>query len=134
MDTLQKDLQSIYNWAERVNMFFNGDKFEAFRCWTSERTNDHHYKSSDGTPIDEPGDLKDLGVRLSSDLTFSKHIQAKMKIARKQAGWVLRSFRTRTKKVMMTILKSIIQPHLDYCSPIWSPTTQNIINDIEDIQ
>ena len=34
----------------------------------------------------------------------------------------------------MTNLQSIIQPHLDYCSPIWSPIQQNVINEIEDVQ
>ena len=30
---LQKDLENIYEWANNVNMEFNGDKFEAIRYW-----------------------------------------------------------------------------------------------------
>ena len=30
---LQSDLESIYRWAEEVNMIFNGDKFESLRYW-----------------------------------------------------------------------------------------------------
>ena len=30
---LQADLESIYRWAEDVNMIFNADKFEMLRYW-----------------------------------------------------------------------------------------------------
>ena len=89
-------------WAEKVNMFFNYDKFEALRCWPVENRDDHHYKNPANKDIEEPSDLKDLGVRLSTDLSFTKHVQQKLKTARRQAGWVLRTFRTRSVKVMMT--------------------------------
>ena len=32
-NTLQADLQVIYSWAAKVNMAFNGDKFECMRYW-----------------------------------------------------------------------------------------------------
>ena len=30
---LQKDLETIYAWANEVNMEFNGDKFECIKYW-----------------------------------------------------------------------------------------------------
>ena len=30
---LQLDLDAVYSWAERVNMHFNGTKFEVLLCW-----------------------------------------------------------------------------------------------------
>ena len=30
---LQADLQVIYDWAEKVNMHFNSEKFECLRFW-----------------------------------------------------------------------------------------------------
>ena len=30
---LQQDLQFIYDWADKVNMTFNSDKFESLRFW-----------------------------------------------------------------------------------------------------
>ena len=35
---------------------------------------------------------------------------------------------------MLTILKSLVQPRLDYCSQLWSPSDQGSINKIESIQ
>ena len=35
---------------------------------------------------------------------------------------------------MLTLLKSLVQPKLDYCSQLWSPTDQSSINKLEDVQ
>ena len=35
---------------------------------------------------------------------------------------------------MMVILKSLVQPHLDYCSQLWSPSSQGQINKLEGVQ
>ena len=36
--------------------------------------------------------------------------------------------------VMLTLLKSLVQPNLDYCSQIWSPSDQRSINKLEAVQ
>ena len=35
---------------------------------------------------------------------------------------------------MMVLLKSLVQPHLDYCSQLWSPSSQGQINKLEEVQ
>ena len=35
---------------------------------------------------------------------------------------------------MLTLLKSLVQPKLDYCSQLWSPADQTSINKIESVQ
>ena len=35
---------------------------------------------------------------------------------------------------MLTILRSLIQPRLDYCSQLWSPRDQASINRLEAVQ
>ena len=46
----------------------------------------------------------------------------------------MRSFRTRGSYILMTILKSLVQPHLDYCCQLWCPSLQYEINRIEKVQ
>ena len=36
--------------------------------------------------------------------------------------------------MMLTVLKSLIQPRLDYCSVLWSPRDQSAINRLERVQ
>ena len=35
---------------------------------------------------------------------------------------------------MLTLLRSLIQPRLDYCSQLWSPRDQSSINRLDNVQ
>ena len=132
---LQADLQLIYDRSERVNMTFNSGKFECMRYWADPtQAPDYQYLGPDSKPIKVKTDLRDLGVQLSSDLSFSIHIENTVTAASRIAGWGLRTFCSRSRRVMLTILNSLVQPRLDYCSQLWSPSDQGSINKIESIQ
>ena len=133
--SLQEDLQLIYSWAENVNMTFNSDKFECLRYWAEpDKAPPFQYLAPDNQPIEVKSDLRDLGVRISSNLSFSIHIQNTVMAATKLVGWGLRTFQGRTRGIMLTLLKSLVQPKLDYCSQLWSPADQLSINKIESVQ
>ena len=34
----------------------------------------------------------------------------------------------------MYLMKSLVQPHLDYCYQIWSPSSRHLINQLEGVQ
>lgn len=80
------------------------------------------YLSYDGNNINAVASIKDLGVTISNDASFSKHIQNIVTCARNQMGWILRKFATREKKPMMVLFKALIQPILlKYCCQLWDP-------------
>ena len=130
---LQEDLSCIYSWAEDVNMLFNSDKFECLRFWPGKTQPSFQYQSPDGTPIEVKDHLRDLGVEIGNDLTFSVHIQNTVTAANRLIGWSLRTFRRRSRLVMMTIWRSLIQTKLDYCSQLWSPSDQSSISKLESV-
>ena len=86
-----------------------------------------------GKPIEEKSHLRDLGVQVGNDCTFSTHIENTVAAGTKLAGWALRSFRRRSKQLMLTIWKSMVQPKLDYCSVLWSPSDQASIARLESV-
>ena len=132
---LQADLMKIYEWAEKVNMFFNSDKFESLRFWPgSGDPPEFQYLGPDDSPIEVKTNLRDLGVQLSSDLSFKVHVEKTVAGASKLTGWGLRTFRRRSMNVMKTIWKSLVQPKMDYCSQLWSPGDQESINKLESVQ
>ena len=49
-------------------------------------------------------------------------------------SWVLRTFQSREEKVMVTLWKSLIQHHAEYCSQLWSPSKTGSIQSIELLQ
>ena len=130
---LQQDLASIYRWAEEVNMTFNSEKFECLRYWPKSSKPDFTYKSPDGDIIKEKEHLRDLGVEMSNDLTFTLHISNIVTAANSLVGWAMRTFRRRSKLVMLTIWKSLIQSKLDYTSQLWSPSDQTSIGRLESV-
>ena len=131
---LQEDLQSIYGWATDVNMIFNSEKFECLRFWPGKSgTEEFDYLAPDGSPIAVKNSLRDLGVIVSSDLSFSEQIQNAVCSANKLIGWALRSFRRRSSLTMITIWRSLIQPKLDYWAQFWSPADQTSISKIESV-
>ena len=132
---LQKDLCSVYEWASDINMQFNSKKFEWVRYSSnSSSLPDFKYEAPDKTTIEVKSSVKDLGVILSSDLSFSLQIQKAVSSASQMVGWCLRTFRGRGSFLLMTLFKSLVQPHLDYCNQIWAPTKQEDINKIEQVQ
>ena len=132
---LQEDLDKVYSWAEETGMVFNAGKFELLRFWLDRETApDILYMAPDGGPIEEKDCLRDLGVRVSTDLTFSMQIDMVVESGSRMAGWALRTFRWRGRGPMLTLLRSLIQPRLDYCSQLWSPRDQSSINRLETVQ
>ena len=116
-------------------MVFNSKKFEwLIYAGGSKTPPDFAYEAPDSTNICQKPDLRDLGVRLSSDLTFNLQVEKVITTSSQMVGWGLRTFRSRGRHIMMVLLKSLVQPHLDYCSQLWSPSSQGHINKLENVQ
>ena len=81
----------------------------------------YKYSAQDGSNIATEENVKDLGITLSCDGTFTAHIVNVAKKARSQAGWILRTFQTRETRPMLTLYKSLVVPLLEYCCQLWSP-------------
>ena len=132
---LQGDLETVYAAADHINMVFNSKKFEWLRYipGTSQAPS-FQYTAPDSSDIPLKTELRDLGVRMSTDLTFDLQVEKVVATASQMAGWGLRTFRTRGRCLIMHLLKSLVQPHLDYCSQLWSPSSQHLINQLEGVQ
>merc|ERR1712237_284086 len=75
------------------------------------------YKVSDGNYLFHSDYLRDLGVQVCSDLSWSNHIHTIVKKTRMVSAWVLSVFRTRDVETMLTLYKSIVRSNIEYCCP-----------------
>ena len=89
-------------------MVLNEDKFELIRYGQDQDLKNRTGYKCNGQPIVAKEVVRDLGVHMSEDLTFTKHIEAIAEIGRRQSGWVLRTFRTRERACMLTLWKALI--------------------------
>ena len=64
---------------------------------------------------------KDLGVLTCSSLQWDENIKACIAKANRNIAWVTRNLILREKGIMLNIFKTIIRPHLEYCTQLWSP-------------
>ena len=78
--------------------------------------------------------VKDLGIHMSNDATFTHHYTNIAGVARKLSGWVLRTFKTREEKCLTTLWKTLILPRLEYCCQLWSPHKLQDIASLEAVQ
>ena len=130
---LQADLQRVYGWAASNNMQFNSDKFELMRYRGSSNIN-AVYTADDGTPIEEKNSLRDLGVTMSNDASFGQHIRERAAAMRSKVAWILRTFKTRNRLLMLTLWKSLVLSLHDFCVQLWCPYKIGDIQTLEMIQ
>ena len=71
---------------------------------------------------------------MSSSADFKAHIESVTETVKDLSSWILRSFKSRSKHVMLQLWKSVVIPRLDYCSQLWSPHQVYLINKLEDLQ
>ncbi|KAL5255606.1 hypothetical protein ACHWQZ_G010992 [Mnemiopsis leidyi] len=93
-----------------------------------------NYTTPNGTTIDRSPLVRDLGVNMSEDLSWTPHINIMVDKARQISSWVLGVFRDRSKPVMLQLYKSLIRSRVEYCCPLWNPTKIADIQLIESIQ
>jgi hypothetical protein len=131
---LQGDINSIFEWADENNMYFNGDKFVSLQYRIKNNNIAANYVTSAGVQINRESQAKDLGVIMETDTGFSGHYKLKLAIARKLIGIICRSFKSRKASVMIRLWKSLILPVIEYCSVLVSPYKKKDIEEIEAIQ
>ena len=119
---LHKKKRMWHKWKGWL-LHFNADKFECIRLWpTTSNIPDYDYLAQvvpgarGSIELEVKPSLKDLGVHLSSDLSFKLQVEKVVSASSKMAGWGLRTFRRRSLGTIKQIWKSLVQPQLDYCS------------------
>lgn len=92
------------------------------------------FSTREGENIEKPESVRDLGMFMSNDGTFTKQIQEAVTKANRQTGWIFRTFRTRNPECMLTLFKSTVLPLLEYCSQLWCPSKLGDIRKLEAVQ
>ena len=78
--------------------------------------------------------VRDLGVTMCKLCDFNTHIDKVTKSCSRMVGWILITFSARDCTTMLTLLKSIVLPILEYACQLWNPKSLNLINKLEKVQ
>jgi len=64
---------------------------------------------------------KDLGIVISSDLKCSQQCLYAYSKANRVLGMIRRPIINKKLRIMLSLYKTLIRPHVEYCSTVWSP-------------
>jgi len=115
---LQDDLKTLLQWSKEWQMLFHVDKCKVMHFGHNNLKMDY---SLDNKTLQKVQQEKDLGVIISDDMKSSHQcIQAYLK-ANKMLGVINRAIVYKSKEVMLSLYKTLVRPHLEYCTVAWSP-------------
>ena len=77
---------------------------------------------------------KDLGVMFDPTLRFSKHVSMVANKANRILGVMKRTFSFMDNKMLTTLYKTLVRPHVEYANCVWHPFLQSDIRTIERVQ
>ena len=140
---LQEDLNNVITWSTSTNMLLHEDKFELL-CHNTDHPGVllrelpfvaelYQYNTSEGI-ITQKNLIRDLCIHIHETLKWSPHINIIADNARKMASWVLSVFRDRSKDTMLTLYTSMVRSRLEYCCPLWDPSSIEDIRTLEEVQ
>ena len=84
--------------------------------------------------IDGALSRSNLGVTITSDLNWNKHINQTEGKANQTLGFVKRNIKTRSHNIKTKTYKALVRHRLEYCASVWDPHTQSAIQKMEMVQ
>lgn len=130
---LQQDLTRLGEWCSKWQMEINVEKTKHLMftnitsaCYSSYKIND--------SIIEKVTSFKYLGVILTSDLSWTAHIEYTTNKALKKLGLLKRRLHFTNKDTRLRAFNSLIRPSLEYASIIWHPHQIGLTNMLEMVQ
>ena len=130
---LQEDLEGAIKWEQDWLMQFHPDKCNILRV-TTKKTPIHFYYNMHGHILESVENAKYLGITISSNLKWNKHIQNMTSKANKTLGFIRRNLKINSVTIKDRAYQALIRPKLEYCCTVWDPYTTENINSIEKVQ
>ena len=115
---LQNYLDRLVKWFDKRQMLFNFGKCKCLH--TGHRNLDINYKTGDtvlGTTVKE----KDLGITVSADMEVSEQCGIAASKGNQILRLIKRNITYKEKKLIISLYKAIVRPHLEYCIQAWRP-------------
>ena len=130
---LQEDLDRLHKWSLDWQMLFNTDKCHLMRFTRRRNIIDSQYHLGDDQ-LTSVSEYPYLGLTFSTDMSWQKQIDKMTTKANRMLGLLRRNLRNCSQKIREQAYIGLVRPHLEYCSPVWSPHTKKDITRVESIQ
>ena len=131
----QRDLDSFSEWCCHWKLSLNFSKCFSMNFSLKRRLNILFDYSLSGNILHHVSEIKDLGVTFSSNLCFNVHITNVVNKALQMLGFIRRNTKhIKDSRTIKVLYNSYVRARLEYCSPVWSPSTKLWTKKIERVQ
>ena len=118
--TLQSDLSKLETWESEWLMAFNPDKCEVIRFTSKKKPTLFNY-TFHGVGLKETDSAKYLGVNISCDLSWVKHINQITMKTNNSLKFIKRTIQTNNPKLKESAYKTYVCPLVEYAASVWDP-------------
>ena len=120
-------------WEYDWQMHFNPQIFFVIRLTHARHLTRFNYILGD-TSLQETDNLPYLGVHITKDLTWNKHIHQITAAANRTHAFVRRNLYSCPQHIKKSAYTTLVRPLLEYSSSVWDHHTRTLVNKIEMIQ
>jgi hypothetical protein len=128
---LQRTLNKLCDWTDKWGMRFNVKKCKVMHFG---RNNPQYEYEMNGEKLETVEEERDIGVAITQNLKPSVQCAKAAGTARGVLGQISRSFHYRDRYTFVKLYVTYVRPHLEFCTPAWSPWTKTDIDCIENVQ
>jgi len=131
--TLQNDLNLLCEWERKWMMEFHPDKCEILSITRKKHPVTYPYQLH-GQHLKHCDYAKYLGINISKDMRWTRHIDTITAKANSKLGFVKRNININNRAVKAQAYKSLVRPVLEYSQAVWDPYTASDTQQLESVQ
>ena len=130
---LQQYLHKLARWEAGYSMEFHPHECNVLRVIRSRSPSIFNYTLR-GTTLKSTESTKYLGVSLTKDLTWGKHVSNIRAKANQQLAFVRRNIRTRSSSTKEKLYNTLVPTHIEYAATVWDPRISKQKHSLEMVQ
>uniref|UniRef100_A0A2S2NJ55 Putative RNA-directed DNA polymerase n=1 Tax=Schizaphis graminum TaxID=13262 RepID=A0A2S2NJ55_SCHGA len=131
---LQSNLDKLVSWSKQNCLPLNINKCSIITFTRLHKPILFNY-SIDHTTLTRVNHIRDLGILLEANMSYSSHINMITNKAFKMLGFIYRNTKNFKNIISMKMLYfSLVRSHLEFGSMVWSPNYALYINQLENVQ
>lgn len=134
MTTLQDSLNQLSSWTKAFQLPLAPHKCYLLQIKKPSTTCQSSSIFLNNIELQSTNHIKDLGIIVSSNLKWDKHVNSVYSKASSRSYHIMKSFKTKNISTLIKLFNTYVRPLLEYNTPVWSPYLQKDIDKIERVQ
>ena len=127
----QNEINTIAGWTDEHGTPLSVDKCSVLHCEPHQPNHEYHNNSTRISSVDS---VRDLGVKRTTDSTYSGHCNGVIAKANSTCGALRRIFKSGHRSLLWPAFVSYVLPVLSQCSSVWYPYLKSDIAALESVQ